>query len=142
MSTEVTVGGRRYRIGTLNAIQQFHVVRRLAPILAALGVGIENIKKLATRPLEEIIPALAPMAHVLAKMTDAEIDYITATCLGVVTRLQDHDGKSWAPVSSGAGLMFEDIDMKQMVSLVMAVLKENTSDFLQGPAAPTQSPRS
>ncbi|MGN5479524.1 phage tail assembly chaperone [Cupriavidus basilensis] len=55
MATELDLNGSRYSIGRLSAMQQFHVSRRVAPILPALihvFAGLEATKK----PLPESLP--------------------------------------------------------------------------------------
>ncbi|WP_175777636.1 phage tail assembly chaperone [Burkholderia anthina] len=36
MATEIELSGKRYQIGKLNAMQQFHVSRRIAPIIPSM----------------------------------------------------------------------------------------------------------
>lgn len=116
---EFEVKGQAYRAGRLDAKRQFHVTRRLAPLLAAAGGSLEQIK---TDPFS----LFAPLAQGIASLPDADADFVIDTCLGVVQRKQ---GKSWAPVTSPGGLMFEDIGMAEMLQIVGKVLAENLGGF-------------
>lgn len=162
---EVTIGEHTYRTGKLDATKQFHVARRLAPVIFSLGKSISEVKELAglTKRAEEVAEAVAqvdvaaateakakeiakdesslgslvqafkPMADVIAKMSDEEVDYITGACLGVCERQQPG---GWAKVRHINGrMMFEDMDMPTMLQLTITVIKENIGNFFPDPQA-------
>jgi hypothetical protein len=124
MSLEFDHGGHTYRVGKLPAMRQFHVVRRLAPMLPNMaGLGL---KPGASRP-EDMIAVLEPLARAVAGMSDADAEYVIATCMSAVERKQPAGG--WARMESGGRLMFEDMDMVGMVFIVGQVLRHNLSGF-------------
>jgi hypothetical protein len=125
MSDIVEVGGHKYRIGRIDARKQFHVARRLAPLLAGMG-GLANKSA-------GFAAVLAPITEALSSMSDEDVDYVLDACLGVCQRLQQ-DGRP-APVMTRSGLMFEDIDMGQMIQLAVKVIQENLGGFFPGAAA-------
>lgn len=133
MSTkELTVGKHVYRIGALNAMQQFHVSRRIAPLLATAGINLAMLARGSKLSVEEILPTLGPVSMMLAGMSDEQTDYIFATCLGVVQRKEMAGSKElWAPVANGALMQYQDIDMLGMIRLVIAVLQHNLEDFFK-----------
>lgn len=134
MTTTIKINEHEYRIGKINAIQQFHVSRRLAPLLGAMGVSLNRLAAGAKGTIEDFAPVIAPATEMLAKMTDEESNYIIFTCLGCVQRVIDGRTQSVAAaLSSGSpALMFEDMDMLVLIQLVVSVLKENLGPFLQG----------
>lgn len=133
----IEVNGRTYSIGQLDARAQFHVSRRIAPILASMGISLATLRAGATINLDQLATSLGPVSEVVANMSDETVDYIIATCFSVVSRKQDEvAGKAqWAPAARGAQMMFADINMPTMLRIVVAVLQENLMDFLQEPAA-------
>lgn len=121
MVTETKVGDHFYRIGTMDARKQFHVARRLAPVLAGLS---ESAGKSGGGLAKQIMP----IAEALSKMSDEDVDYVLDTCLAVCQRAQG--GGQFASVcASNGGLMFQDIDMPQMIQLTVAVIQGNMSGF-------------
>ena len=126
--TEIEINGQTYRIGKLNALAQFHVSRRLAPVLAAVGVSLSSLKEGMKADQQDFVTMLEPISQVMAKMTDEETNDVIFTCLAVVSRKQDD---RFAPVQNGTQLMFQDIDMPIMLRLVVATLRENLGNFLQ-----------
>lgn len=136
MGTTHTVKGHTYVVGKLSAMKQFHVVRRLAPLLLGL-VGKDKAKMQELKGLapEEMLKrssdmgpkALSSMIKEIAAMDDKSAEFIIMTCLGAVERKQGTGG--WAALVAGGELMFEDVDMVGMLTLVGHVLMENLSGF-------------
>lgn len=136
MSTTPEINGHTYKIGKLSAMQQFHVVRRLAGVLAGLAgldkQGLEGLKdapkdQVAAHLLESMPDVLPALAQGLATMDDVTAEFVIFTCLGVVERKERAGG--WARVCVNGQLMFENLGMVEMLTLVANVLKENMGGF-------------
>ncbi|GAA5786140.1 phage tail assembly chaperone [Chitiniphilus shinanonensis] len=137
---EFEINGKQYRSGKLDAMKQFHVSRRVAPILPTLlpiflklaGVHRGDSGNGGASSAIEIVAELAgPFADGLAAMSDQDAEYIIGTCLSVVSRQQ---GSAWAPVWSGTQntLMFDDMDLGVMLPIVVHVIRDNLGNFIQG----------
>lgn len=116
---EFEVNGVRYRSGKLNAKQQFHVARRLFPLLS--GVGSD--------PNVSFDKVIGGISMGIATIPDADCDYVIDTCMSVVQRKQ---GESWANVYNVAArrYMFEDIDLAAMLKITAEVIREFIGPFL------------
>ncbi|MGE4191787.1 MAG: phage tail assembly chaperone [Pseudodesulfovibrio sp.] len=125
---ELTIKDKSYRVGRMDARRQFHVVRRLTPLLS----GLTDLAALKSDPLA----ALGPIAETIAAMKDQDADYIIDACLAVTERQQAAGG--WAKVMQHGSLMFEDLDMADMLRLAGACLQENLGGFFD--ALPQPSP--
>lgn len=132
--TEFDYNGSTYRIGKLDAFKQFHVARRLAPVLASLGLGVERLKEMGGS-FEEL---LGPISEVVSKMPEVDVDYILHACLHVTQRKQ---GDKWARVwAQGGGLLFQDMDMQAMLRITVEVVKGNLGGFFAMlPGAPSST---
>ncbi|GAC1042256.1 phage tail assembly chaperone [Rhizobium sp. No.120] len=110
---EFPIKGFKYRSGTMDAMTQFHVVRRLGPVLGSLRGMLDN-------KLED---GLALIADAISKMSDADTEYVINACMAVVQREQA-GGTGWAPIWSTQAKrpMFDDIDMAVMIQIVIAVI--------------------
>lgn len=131
---ETTIKGKTYRAGRMDARRQFHVVRRLAPLLS----GLTDLAALKSDPMA----ALGPLAETIATMKDEDADYVLDACLEVTERQQAAGG--WAKVMRHGSLMFEDLDMADMLRLAGAALVENLGGFFDGlprRSAPPPPPR-
>lgn len=140
MSLEIELNGNRYSIGRLSAMQQFHVSRRIAPIIPTLipvflqmrSKGMPgNIGGMADADLEGMADALKPLAEGLAGLKDDDTEYVIGTCLSVVQRQQP---TGWARVWAleQKRLMFEDMDLSVMLPLAVRVITTNLGPFISG----------
>lgn len=131
--TETELGGHTYRIGKLDAFKQFHVSRKIAPMLPRLVPALMQISKdgAAGDGFSKLADSLAPFADALASMEDETAEYVIGTCLSAVHRKQ---GSSWASVwsSQAKATMFDDMDLSTLVPLVVHVIRENLGSFIQG----------
>lgn len=118
---EFTLNQHTYAIGKIDARSQFHIVRRLAPVLgeiapAAAGGKIKGLD------------ALPPLANAIAKLSDEDADYCLFNLLAAVRRKQPQ-GMGWGPVSTGNILMYDDLDMVAMLQLAWKALEHNIAGF-------------
>ncbi len=127
---EASINGHDYKFGQIPALAQFHIVRRLAPVigelLAAIGPSFKGGKSDVTEG--EMLKALGPITIALSKLSDEEANYILFGLLKPVTRKQV--GGGWASISTGETMMFEDIDMKVMVQLSVKSFMRNLGGFI------------
>lgn len=132
---EIEISGARYRAGKLNARQQFHVARRLVPLMGSLVSLLPAPGPDGKRPALDPMAFLEPMANAVAGLSDADSDYIMDTCLRAVER--QVPGGAWAPVATATGaLMYDDMDLVAMLRLCAAVIQENLAGFLHAIPAP------
>jgi hypothetical protein len=148
----VKLGDNNYKIGHLDTFAQFHIARRLAPLLANLGAALkeagpaledkskqEESKDQASEDagLEALSVAVGPIAETLSRMPEADVDYILHKCLAVCQR--EISPNRFAPVQlrNGTRLMFEDIDMSVLLGLTINTIQDNLSSFF--PTGPQTS---
>jgi hypothetical protein len=138
---EITLAGNVYRIGKIDALTQFHVTRRLAPVLASLGVGVTTLLQSGEEvgdTLEAFLPVMGPVSEVLAAMSNEDVNYVIFACLSAVQRAQA--GGKYAPVTTATNqIMFQDIDMVVMVRLTVEVMRINLAPFFEGLRVPSPS---
>ncbi|NTG86206.1 hypothetical protein G6L15_08610 [Agrobacterium rhizogenes] len=111
---EFEINGIKYRSGTMDAMTQFHVVRRLGPIF-------DDLKGLLDHKVDE---GFMIVAQAISKISDADVEYVIAACMAVVQREQA-GGTGWANAWSiqAKRPMFDDIDMTVMLRIVFAVIE-------------------
>lgn len=116
---EFELEGRTYRANKIDARAQFHIVRRLAPVLGEIAPALQGKGRLG---------ALPPLANAVAKLTDSDADYVIFGLLKAVVRKQDQ-GLGWGPVATGEQLMYDDITMPLMLKLAWQSFSFNMSGF-------------
>lgn len=130
-------GGQRYRItGKLNAIQQLHIVRRLAPLVSAFA----GVDLAALRPEEQALDPergtaamqqlLGPLAEGVAKLSDGDTEYVLAACMTLVQR-DLGGGAGWGPVwnPQAKAMQYDDVGFVELMQIVGRVLLANMGDF-------------
>lgn len=149
--SEFDLGADTYRIGKLNAFQQFHLSRKVAPIIPTLipvflklkgsakelaaavaaGAGSDAVGKPLSGDLEGLAALMQPFADGIADMPDEAAEFILSTCLGAVQRKQ---GTAWFQVwnASQNVCMFDDLDLGVMLKLSVRVITESLGPFLRG----------
>lgn len=126
MATEVTIGDRTYIAGKLGAKDQFHVFRRVMPLLTPI-LGMLQAE-MRGESVNRLIMTMI-MSEDLAKMPDDTLDYVIHKCLEVVE--VQTEGKPLKLIVNGRS-MFGDMDLPTMIGIVWAVLMENFRPFLSG----------
>ncbi len=75
---EITIAGNTYRYGKLNAFAQFHLERRIMPLVFSAFPAFFKTKdgneKDSVVTFQEIVEKSRPMADVLSKMSDEDTD--------------------------------------------------------------------
>jgi len=118
------INNKQYDIGKLDARQQFHLVRKLAPIFATIQPPANGKREPGKVFLE--------ISQKLCDMKQDDVDYIITLCMSVVKR---QEGASWAHVQAPGTdrLMFGDIDLDALIVLTMKTIEENLGNFLTSP---------
>lgn len=117
---EFELNGFEYRVQKLNARAQYHIMRRLTPMLAELASAVNAAEKADD--------ALSPLANALARMTDADADYCLFGLLQAVKRKQNG---AWSKVALENALMFDDLDLATMLQLAFKAFQFNFASFFQ-----------
>ncbi len=135
---ECTIKGVNYRANKLGVFEQLKVSRKLLPILAGLMADFSTIKTMLPTTttldsgnldkLEPVFNTLLPrIADELSKLTEEDTNAIIHPCLAMVVR---ENGKQWTPVFRSGELMFDDIELFDMLQLVARVVADSLGNFL------------
>lgn len=115
---QFTIKDKTFDSGRLNAFQQLHVVRRLAPVTERLD-GLAGRR--GATPEAFLGPLAAPWAS-----ADADVDYILNACLDVTQIRQDTGGFARLRVN---GVVMFPLDLTMLLGIAAHVLKDNLSGF-------------
>jgi len=134
------INGIEYTIGRLNAVDQFHVSRKIAPIvpklmpiIAEVAKGdlakvIDSLSEEENGDLKELQPladALSPFMDAIAQMPEEDVNFIIFKCLSVAKR-------GGAVVCRNNSIMFDNLGMTELLPLVIATIRLNLGNFIQG----------
>lgn len=123
------INGVRFQSTRLNAFIQFHVLRRLGPLLAKVGPVF--LAPNASINLDDLT-MMGPALEALSSMSEEDCDYVIQQCLSVTKRYQDPG--LWVNVwnSQAKLLQFADLDLASMMQITVHVLGESLASFSQG----------
>ena len=135
---EFEIEGKQFRFDKLTAMQQFHVSRKIAPLIPPLLPVFDQIRKDEAKKLSvvddfaAIGPLLQPFADGLASMSDEASEYVFSTCLGAI---KYRHGENWIQMWSVTGkvaMVVELNDASLLLRLVVRVISESLAPFLAG----------
>lgn len=136
-SFELEIGGNVYRASPLNAFQQFHLFRKIAPFaslsMALLQFGAKHIEEVDGSDKLALIGDLVTMANpVLVSLADLPDDKAEGIVLSACQNVMRKQGNSWSPVFENGVCNFSDVDLGVMLKLTAHSLKANLADFFKG----------
>lgn len=111
---EIQLNGHTYKIEKINAIESFHIGRRLMGLLAPLTKANGNHEEAFVKSI--------------GSLSDEDTNYILFGLLKSVYR-KEPKGLGLHPVMVDGSLMYNDIDMKTMLQLAGESYKLNLADF-------------
>jgi hypothetical protein len=115
MMTDFQINGVDYQARKLNAMDQFHLGRKLAHVLGFLAAQKDRSTLEATFPR-----AFTALSSHISK---EDMDEVARMCWGAVQRRQP---TGWVPLAPGGLLMFNDIDdMRSLLTVIWHVLQAN-----------------
>lgn len=115
---EFELQGNSYRVAKIAAREQFHIMRRLAPVFGSVAPVAQNGG----------VEAIQPLAEAIGALSDENADYVLFGLLKAVQRKEAH-GLGYSPICSGNTLMYDDISMPVMLQLAWKALQHNGADF-------------
>ncbi|CAI0906506.1 phage tail assembly chaperone [Serratia quinivorans] len=131
---EFEIKGLKYRAAKLSVFEQLKVSRKLLPLLSGLLGEIKVLRKLKTGQItieDALKVALPVIAQTLADLSDDDSNAIIHPCLAVVSR---QTGTAYTAIFTSGQLMFDDIDLMDMLQIVARVVGDSLGNFL--PALP------
>lgn len=133
-SNEFSIGGRNFKLRKINALKQFHIARRIAPILADVLPALGDIQRVAkleglseSERLDEFAKIAAPFMVGISKLSDVDADKVLYGLLSSV-EMQQAAG-NWANVSTDTMLMIQDLELPQLLQIAGRAFAYNLSGF-------------
>lgn len=132
---DFSIGSKSFKLNKIDAFKQFHIVRRMAPLLGELlpaMAAMSKAKNLDEMSEEEKLVQFAkigePLMVGLANMSDADADKVLFGLLASVEMKQDATG-NWAKLATDSALMFSDLELPVMLQAAGRALMFNLSGF-------------
>lgn len=128
------IGERKFQLNKIDAFRQFHIVRRIGPLLAELVTSMQGIGKIDEKSMSEeqkfehFAKLAGPLMSSLSKLSDADSDYVMLRLLASVEIYQSQHNV-WAKVATENAVAFQDIELPMMLQIAGKALMYNLSGF-------------
>lgn len=134
MEREFEIGGRKFKVNKINVFKQFHIVRKIAPILSDLLPALQDAAKSQKQfeglaeeeKFQKLIPVLTPVIMGLSKMSDEESEKVFRGLLCAVDLKQ---AQGWVKIANDTVLMFDDLELPVLIQLAGRAFMFNLSGF-------------
>lgn len=147
---ELEIKGNTYRISKLSVFDQLKVSRKLLPVLAGMLSEFGSLKDAMPKLVASVkdnteasnaVADLGPLfdkvipkiASAVSALSDDDLNAVLFPCLTVTARKVD---KNWYPVFRDGVLMYDDLNMIDMLQLVARVVGDSLGNIL--PALPAK----
>lgn len=132
---EFEIGTRKFKLNKIDAFKQFHIVRRLGPILGDLITSMQGMSKLKTldtasetEKLDQIAKLVSPIMNGLSKLSDEDANKVLLGLCSAV-EVQQMPVGNWARVGSDAGLMMQDLELPVLLQIAGRAFAYNLAGF-------------
>lgn len=129
------IGGREFKLSKIGAFEQFHIVRRLGPILGDIIPVAQGIKgtlsdkeQTEEQKFETIAKIAQPILNGLSKLSDIDANKVLLGLLSSVEIKQAPVG-NWARIARGEMLMIQDLELPTMLQVAGRAFAYNLSGF-------------
>lgn len=129
------INGLKFKLNNMDAFKQFHIAKKIAPILSELIPSIGSIKQVAqsqgemgeSEKLDEIAKIASPLLSGFSKLSDADADKVLLGLLSSV-EMQQTAG-NWAKISTESMLMIQDLPLPVMLQAAGRAFAFNIAGF-------------
>lgn len=134
MEKSFEIGNKKFKLSKIHAFKQFHIVRRLSPVLADLLPGIKSVAK--SKPdakmseeeqLDQMAKLVGPFMTGISKLSEADADKVLYGLLSGV-EMQQESG-NWAFIANDAGLMFDNLELPVLLQAAGRSFMYNMAGF-------------
>ncbi len=135
MDNSFEIGTRKFKLSKIDAFKQFHIVRRIAPILSDLVPAMVDMQKVIKNPgdlsesekLDQFAKIASPLMAGLSKLSDEDSNRVLYGLLASVE--VQGIGNSWGKVSTDSMLMMQDLDLPILLQIAGKAFMFNLSGF-------------
>lgn len=126
---DFSIGALKFKVNKLDVFKQFHIMRKMTPILADLMPVARKLAQTSI-PGDEQFEALVPIMNGISKLSDTEASNVLLGLLSCI-EVQQAQG-NWAKVATDNHLLFQDFELPLLMQLAGRAFAFNLKGFLAG----------
>lgn len=113
---DFNLGDKNFRIGKIPAMRQFHILRRMSPLLSVIDPKADKGQ-------------VELLTEALSSISDADADYIIYGLLAGVY-VDNGQGLGFACVAPNGLLAYQNLNLVEIMTLAFEAIRENFLEFL------------
>lgn len=127
------INGTQFKISKINAMKQFHIVRRIGPILSRMTPAMQKIAKANESgmseddKLQQFVEFAAPIMDGLSELSDKDSEFVLNSLLSAVEIQQS--GGNWAKLVIDNNLMFSSLELPILLQAAGRAFMYNMTGF-------------
>ncbi len=131
---EFVVNGKRFQLNKIDALKQFHIVRRLGPILGSIIPVIKKLKvntaekKSEAEMLDDITVLAQPLMAGFSDLSDEDANLVLLGLCSAVEMYQD-GLNCWARVADGKQFMVQNLELPELLQIAGRAFAYNLTGF-------------
>lgn len=131
MDNSFEIGDLKFKTRKLGAFQQFHILRRLSPVLGNLAPALAKLQGLSEEQLQkDQFELLAPIMDGISKLSESDSEKVLKDLLSAVEMQQSGN---WAFLVKNDVLMFMNLDLSVLLQAAGRAFAFNMSGFFSAP---------
>ena len=125
------IGSLEFKLNKIDVFKQFHIARRLSPIMSEIFAVAPKIKGLRKdMPEGEKLDAIAQLAKPImdgfSKLSDQDANFVL---MNLCSAVEIKQANNWARISNGETLMFNTLDLPTLLQIAGRSFMYNISGF-------------
>jgi hypothetical protein len=133
---DFSIGSRHFKLHKIDTIKQFHIVRRIAPILSEMlpamkDAAAKKVQDVESLPEDEKLDMVAkfasPTMNGLSRLSDSDSELVLFGLLNAV-EIQQASG-NWIRVAQPTMLMVQDLELGLLMQIAGRAFFYNLSGF-------------
>jgi len=129
-----SIGDRAFKVSKINAMKQYHIVRRIAPILSEMLPAMKDIAKIKSSTemsqddqLDQAAKIAGPIMMGLSKLSDKDSEFVLYALLSAV-EIRQAEG-NYAFIVRDSMLMFENLELPILLQAAGRSFMYNMAGF-------------
>lgn len=131
---DFSIGERHFKLLKIDVLKQFHIVRRLAPLLGDIlpvaaklqKFGKIDPEKLTEEQLGIVGPLISKGLELFSKLSDADSEIVL---MGLCSAVEIQQEKNWARLVVGDAFMFQDLSLPTLLQCAGRAFLYNLGSF-------------
>jgi hypothetical protein len=128
---DFTINGMNFKLNKIDVFKQFHIARRLSPIMGEIMAIAPKVKSLKEdmdekEKFDAIAQLAKPIMDGFSKLSDADANLVL---LGLCSAVEIQQTNNWARISNGEVLQFNMLELPVLLQVAARSFMYNVSGF-------------